>query len=89
MENQIKLTELLAKNSKQVEEKVLKYRAHFNWIMMTSMISSGAATLIAGVTSAVGEAAEIGTEGGDWPASLQLCLDLSPRSALESVSSET
>jgi len=57
------LVENLAKSMGQAEEKVAGYRSQHNRIMMTTMISSGASTLIAGVTSAVGEAASIGTEG--------------------------
>jgi hypothetical protein len=57
------LTELLKRNVTRVEQKVSQYRSRYDRILITSVVSSGAATLIAGVTSAVGEAANIGTEG--------------------------
>lgn len=57
------LTELLKRNVVRVEGKVSKYRSQYNRILTISLVSSGAATLVAGITSAAGEAAEIGIEG--------------------------
>lgn len=63
MENQTKLADLITKNIEGVEDKVKLFRTRSNRIMLTTIIASGASTLIAGVTSAVGDAAQIGTEG--------------------------
>jgi hypothetical protein len=57
------ISELLTANIARVDQYVARTRAQNNRIMLTSISASGISTLVAGLTSAVGEAAQIGVAG--------------------------
>lgn len=58
-----KLTEMIGASLQKAEETVAGLRKTKNRVQITTLFSSGAATLVAGLTSAVGPSAGIGTEG--------------------------
>ena len=60
---QKKLTEIVGKSLQKAEEAVANLRKTNSRVQITTIFSSGAATLVAGFTSAIGPSAEIGTEG--------------------------
>ena len=60
---QKKLTEIVGKSLQKAEEAVANLRKTKNRVQITTLFSSGAATLVAGLTSAIGPSAGIGTEG--------------------------
>jgi len=63
VENQQKLEEHLKSSLRQAEGKLAGFRKSHIRLVTASVLSSGVTTLIAGVTAAVGQALQIGTEG--------------------------
>ncbi len=63
LKSQNKLSEIVGASLKKAEGVVANLRKTHNRVVVTTIFSSGAATLIAGITAAVGPSAGIGTEG--------------------------
>jgi hypothetical protein len=63
LEARRKLTEIVGTSLQKAEGVVANLRKTHNRVVVTTIFSSGAATLIAGITAAVGPSAGIGTEG--------------------------
>ena len=58
-----KISQVVGASLQKAEEAVANLRKTKNRVQTTTLFSSGAATLVAGLTSAIGPSAEIGTEG--------------------------
>ena len=63
LENQERLTGRVKISLHNAEHRVADYQRTHRRLMMTTVFSSGVTTLVAGITAAVGPAAQIGTAG--------------------------
>jgi hypothetical protein len=63
LENQQKLAERVQASLQNAQQTVTGYQKTHRRLMITSVFSSAVTTLVAGVTAAVGQAAQIGTPG--------------------------
>ena len=63
VENQQKLAGRVKTSLYNAEQKVTGYQKTHRRLMTTTVFSSAVTTLVAGVTAAVGQAAQIGTDG--------------------------